>query len=371
MERLMELKSTIMIKKISIGLVTAALLLTSASASDRKSFSLNTEKKINKISDDVAIYPLDEIIIAKQKQIILGDQRFKLKLNDVEIISKEILANGWTLYQLNLKIEKDGRELNSPYVVFTDGTYLTNSMTDIRDLQRLEQKAYKKIQENLKTTEQKERDFFQKEFVLDTRYYDAKHLMSGDIKAKNKIVIISDPLCIACIRTIPSILRDVKGRDDVAVFHYHFPLKDLHPTAYIISKAMEQAKKDGIKDIEEKVYSLNFDNIYEEKAGKKAEEKARKQGVRESKTIDNLKNQAKAAHNVYKEKDEAFALEMFNEEFKTSYTVSSLNSIDLDNAIVEDMKIGNLVRLQGTPTILFNGSLSQSRQKLQKFLQEK
>jgi len=36
----------------------------------------------------------------------------------------------------------------------------------------------------------------------------------------------------------------------------------------------------------------------------------------------------------------------------------------------EDMKIGKDVKLNGTPTVLFNGSLFQSREKLQKSLKE-
>jgi len=164
----------------------------------------------------------------------------------------------------------------------------------------------------------------------DEKYYNKEHLISGKMDAKNKVVLISDPLCVACISMFPSMFEKIKGKKDFALFYYHFPLSSLHPTAETISKAMILAKRDGVKDIEKKVYDANFDKIY----------------------------------NVYKESDNKKALNYFNKTINTSYTLEDLKDI----SIKEDAQLANDIKLRDTPTVIFNGSLYDSRIKLSEAL---
>jgi len=59
-------------------------------------------------------------------------------------------------------------------------------------------------------------------------------------------------------------------------------------------------------------------------------------------------------YDVYKIKDNQVAIDAFNKVFNTSYTLKDIDKTDLINEVNNDMKLGNVVKLSGTPTILFN-----------------
>ena len=91
---------------------------------------------------------------------------------------------------------------------------------------------------------------------------------------------------------------------------------------------MELGKEKGIKDIELKVYEADWDEHFD------------------SKESDNKK-----------------ILLGFNKVFKTSFTEDDISSIDLLDSMENDMKMGEEVMVQGTPTIFVNGEKDTMRTK--------
>jgi hypothetical protein len=268
----------------------------------------------------------DKKMIAVEKKMISANKRFSV--DKILIDKKKKIDNRWTMYvfSLNISDKQTNQKSKAPMIIFTDGVYQTNSLMNIKTGKRYETDEKIRLEGERREAKNKEREKFEKSFVLDKSYYNKKHLIAGSMDAKNKIVMISDPLCVACIGSFPSIYNEVKKRKDFALFYYHFPLQRLHPTAMTISKAMELAKEQGIKDIEKKVLFADLSKIYD----------------------------------VYKERDPKVALKAFNKVVGTNYTLDDIKDI----SIKEDMKIASDIHLQGTPTIIFNGELYKSREKL-------
>ncbi|WP_294965634.1 thioredoxin domain-containing protein [Sulfurimonas sp.] len=273
---------------------------------------------------------LDEKMIEVQKKMITANKNYSIK--SIEIINKKAVDDKWKMYTFDISLidNRNKKPLKTPMVVFTDGKYETNSLMNMETGIRFETQEKIRLQNIKKRADKLTIKTFEKSFKLDDKYYNKEHLISGELNAKNKVVIISDPLCIACINMFPSVYKSLKSKKDVAVFYYHYPLKMLHPTAETVSKAMMLAKQDGIKDIELKVYKANFNKLFD----------------------------------VYKMKDNQVALDTFNTTFKTNYSISDINnhSVDLD------MEIGKDIRLKGTPSVVFNGEIYEARKKLSKFL---
>jgi|GEM_PF-782207 len=268
----------------------------------------------------------DARMIKIQHDMVSKNKNFSV--DNITIIKKKKIDDIWKMYTFNLKITdvKTKGKFQTPMIIFTDGKYETNSLTNMATGERYEVIEQQRMKRESKSTQEVQRDAFEKNFTLNSKWYDSEHLLLGKANAKNKVVFISDPLCIACIGSFPRIYDSLKGKKDFALYYYHYPLKGLHPTAEIVSKAMTKAKQDGIRDVELRVYKANLDNYYD----------------------------------VYKIKDNNVALKNFNKIFKTNYKVSDLVSI----SVSEDMKIGQEVKLRGTPTVVFNGKLKDSRQRL-------
>jgi len=277
----------------------------------------------------------DQNMINAQKRIIQErisqDNR---TLNDIVIKNKKFIDLNWVMYELELTIQDKKETVKVPLILFTDGRYQTTTLTDIRSGIRIEQEFIDNINARFNNNSQKnkKREEFEKNFKLNNKYYNKEHLLYGNRDAKNKIVILSDPLCIACRQVIPNILKKAKQNKDIAIYYYHYPLVGLHPTANIISAALMKAKneKKDITDLELKWFS------------------------------------SKLPFNEYKLKDPKIALKAFNEIFNLNYTIEDLKPY-LDK-LNKEMQIGNDVQLLGTPTMLINGSLYNARQKIAKVL---
>jgi hypothetical protein len=277
-------------------------------------------------ASSVELTSFDKKIIEVQRKMIATNPNFNIK--NISIINKKSIDDKWKMYTFDISLieKKNKKEFNTPMVIFTDGIYETNSLMNIETGVRYENEEKTRLQRSNKSKETLSRETFEKSFRLDSKYYNKEHLISGSMDAKNKVVIISDPLCVACISMFPSVFKGLKDKKDFALFYYHYPLRSLHPTAETISMAMDLAKSSGIKDIELKVYEANFDKLY----------------------------------NVYKVKDKQVALSAFNKVLGTNYTLEDVNK----HSVLEDMKIGSDIRLQGTPSIIFNGEIYKSREKL-------
>jgi thiol:disulfide interchange protein DsbC len=273
----------------------------------------------------------DKNIIEYQTQVIKHNPAYDL--HSLKLEKKEPLdTNGaWNAYKLQLDItqKSDNKRFKAPMIVFSNGKYITNDLIDMTTGQRYGEAEQRAIAED-------KRKAFEKSFTLPNSYYKKDRLIAGNHNAKNKVVVFSDPLCVYCIQSVPTIIKGIKNRKDVALYYYDFPL-DMHPTAKTVIQAMIKAKEDGIKDVELQVYEANYENFY----------------------------------NVYREKDPKAAIDAFNEIFDTEYTVQSVNTKSINKHMQEDIISGIEANVQGTPSVNFNGSFLNSREKLNSFLNNK
>ena len=179
---------------------------------------------------------MDETILDFEKKSI--SQNPSVKLNSVKInLKKEVPLKGWYGYILDVNVDVKGKQINAKDIIFTDGRYITRDIIDSKNNKSL------------------------KRFItpnITAKYYDESKLIAGNHKAKDKIVIFSDPLCPFCMDYVPEVINHVnKNADTIALYYYHFPLLRLHPAAGPLSKIMEVAKTKGIKDLELKVYEAD------------------------------------------------------------------------------------------------------------------
>ena len=275
----------------------------------------------------------DKKMIGVEKKMVSANKRFVV--DRIDIKTRKKIDKKWTMYVFNLYIQdkRTKKKTTAPMIIFTDGVHQTNSLMNINTGKRYETDEKIRLEGKRREAKKKQRENFEKSFVLNKNYYNKEHLIVGNINAKNKIIMISDPLCVACIGAFPTIYSAVESKKDFALFYYHFPLRELHPTAMIIVKAMKYAEEHGKKDVVRKIMFADLGKSYD----------------------------------VYKERDSRTALKAFNKVMGTSYTLNDIKNVSLEN----DMKIGKDVHLRGTPTIIFNSQLYKSREKLAKAFTEK
>lgn len=256
--------------------------------------------------------PIDTKILNFEKKRLSKNKRIKIK--DISIhIKKKLGINGWYGYVFNVKAEISGKTVEAKDIIFTNGSVVAPELNDIYT-----GKSYKSIL-NPK---------------LDAKYYNQKHLIAGKSNAKHKLVIFSDPLCPFCIEYVPEVIKDVKANPDkLALYYYHFPLLSIHPAADIVTKAMHVANEKGLKDVELKVYTAEFENDFDSK-----------------------------------EKDKNKILKAINKKLGTKITLDEIMDARVAAAINKDVKMGEDVLVQGTPTIFVDGKIDKSRYKYDKLI---
>ncbi len=252
----------------------------------------------------------DDNVLKFEKDRI--SQNPNVKVENLSInTKKELPIKGWYGYIIDVEATVENKTVNAKDIVFSDGRYISLDLIDSKNGKSLK---------DLVTPS------------LTAKYYDKAKLIAGNHNAKDKIVIFSDPLCPFCMDYVPEVINHVnKNKDSIALYYYHFPLLRLHPAAGPLSKLMELGKEKGIKDIELKVYKTDWDEYFG------------------SKETDNKKIVAG-----------------FNKVFKTSFTEDNISSIDILDSMENDMKMGEDVMVQGTPTIFVNGEKDTMRTKYEK-----
>lgn len=230
----------------------------------------------------------------------------QIKLEGLSIFIKKELPNGWYGYVYDIKANVNGQMMDVKDTIFSDGKMVTPELLDISN-----GRTYKDL---LTPT-------------LTNDYYKDSHLIAGNKNAKNKVVVFSDPLCKFCIEYIPMMLRDVAKAKDIALYYYHFPLLRIHPAADVVTRAMIVAKKQGIKDIEKKIYEADL--------------------------LDNIST---------KEENEQVILDAVNQILKTKITLAQINDKKVKQELEGDMKKADDMMVGGTPTIFVNGVMDRNRQ---------
>ncbi len=260
----------------------------------------------------LATVAVDKKVLDFEKLRLSQNQGISLK--NVEITTKEALPiKGWYGYVLNIQADVEGRgAISVNDMVFTNGDAFTMELINMKTGQSFKDLLMPKVT----------KDFYKKD-----------HLIAGDENAKNKVVVFSDPLCPACQQSMPAIINVAKAKD-IALYYYHFPLLTIHPAADTVSKAMIIAKQKGIKDIEEKVYKANFSKYFSAR-----------------------------------DTDVKVILDGFNKTFKTNITLAEINKKSISHEIDTDVKMGEDVMVQGTPTLFVNGINDQDRSLFQALAQ--
>jgi len=262
----------------------------------------------------LATVQVDKKVLSFEKQRL--SQNPGISLKNLEITKKESLPiKGWYGYVLNIQAEVEGRGvLSVDDMVFTNGDAFTMELVNMKTGRSFKDLLMPKVTNT---------------------YYKKDHLIAGDENAKDKVVVFSDPLCPACQQSLPAIIDIIQAKSkDIALYYYHFPLLTIHPAADTVSKAMVVAKQKGIKNIEEKVYTANFNKYF-----------------------------------TVKETDVKIILDGFNKIFKTNITLDEINKTALQDEINNDIKMGEDVMVQGTPTIFVNGINDQDRSLFQALVQ--
>ena len=246
----------------------------------------------------------EENIVNFEKKRIAQNPNVEVKSIKINT-KKELPLNGWYGYILDVEANVQGRSINAKDILFSDGKYISLELIDSETGKSLK---------DLVTPN------------LADKYHDESKLIAGNHKAKDKIVIFSDPLCPFCQDYIPDVIKYVKKNSDaIALYYYNFPLS-IHPAAIPLSKLAEIAKHKGIKDADLKVYETNWEIYFDEKTT-----------------------------------DEKKILEAFNKEFKTSIKLEELSDKNISAIIEKDIAMGEDVMVQGTPTIFVNKVKDSSR----------
>ncbi|MDD2895578.1 MAG: thioredoxin domain-containing protein [Aliarcobacter sp.] len=247
----------------------------------------------------------ENIISFEQKRI---SQNPNVKINDIKInTKKELPLNGWYGYIIDVKANIQGKDIDAKDIIFSDGKYISLELIDSETGKSLKDLVTPNLTDN---------------------YHDKAKLIAGNANAKDKIVVFSDPLCPFCKDYLPDVIKYVnKNSDSIALYYYNFPLS-IHPAATPLSKLVEIAKHKGLKDVELKVYETDWEPYFDVKTT-----------------------------------DEKKILEAFNKEFKTNIKIEELSDTKISSLIAKDIKMGEEVMVQGTPTIFVNKVKDSTRQK--------
>ncbi len=249
---------------------------------------------------------IDDRVLAFEKQRVSANPR--VQIEDVSIFfKKETSVKGWSGYVFNIKANVQGKMINAKDIIFSNGEVISPELIDIKTGASLKSQMVPTLTEN---------------------YYDKKHLIAGTHNAKNKIVVFSDPLCPFCMDLIPDVIKHVnKNPKNIALYYYHFPLLRIHPAAGPMSQIMAVAESKGVKNVTLKTYEGDFDKYFE-----------------------------------VKETDTAKILKGMNAVLGTNITLEEVNKVSLD----KDIKMGEDMMVQGTPTIYINGEIDNTRLKYEK-----
>jgi protein-disulfide isomerase len=153
--------------------------------------------------------------------------------------------------------------------------------------------------------------------------YDKKHLLAGDINAKHKILVMSDPFCPFCQEIIPKLIETVQQNPKTfALYYYHLPLLRIHPASDITTKAMHVFQERGqIRKLKQCYHLLVSE----------------------------------------KEKNPEVVLKAIAKKTGVYLTQKELNTIEVQDALAFDTAMKKRLMVTGTPTIFIDGIWDPTR----------
>lgn len=246
-----------------------------------------------------SLFANDNLVIEYEKKRV--SQNPNIKIKDIKInTKKELSIAGWTGYILDINASVQGKDIQAKDFLFTNGTHIAPELIDIKTMQSMKDVIVPNLTD---------------------KYYKKDNLIAGNEKAKNKVVLFSDPLCPFCMDYIPTVIAEVnKNKENIALYYYAFPLTQIHPASLPLSKLIDIAHSKGVVDVITKSYTIDWSKHFDEKST-----------------------------------DEAKILEAFNKELGTDIKIEELNKKELNAKIEKDIAMADDVLVSGTPTIYVNG----------------
>jgi|GEM_PF-6370752 len=250
---------------------------------------------------------MEENVLNFEKQRLSNNKRMQVK--EMKIIHKEkINTKGWYAYIVDIELGLHNRTARIKDIVFTNGDMIATELNDI------------------KTGISLKKDISPK---LNDVFHNKQHLIAGSHKAKDKIVIFSDPLCDACKIKVPKLIKYVNERKNkIALYYYHFTNIQIPSASSIISKAMIIAQKEGSSDMVSRIYNTNLDMLFDKS-----------------------------------ETETKIVLSAFNNTFNTNITALQLEEKDIKEHFMSDIVMADAVMITSTPSIFINGIKDKSKEK--------
>lgn len=234
------------------------------------------------------------------------DNNPKIKSMNVKVLNKHKVEGheNWSAYvvELDAILKKDGRQVVQKMFWFSDGEVLTKEIFDIKSGKELG---------DLVTIPFKD------------EYYKRENLISGNRNAKYKVAIFSDPLCPFCKSYVPEAISYMqKEPNKYAVYYYHFPLEALHPAAVELVQAAIALELKGRKNVILDLYKVKVDP---------------------------------------KERSHEKILAEFNKTMKSDIKPFELLSKEVTAHFKSDLKIADMMMVNGTPMVFFDGKLDKTK----------
>ncbi len=247
-----------------------------------------------------SLFANDNLVIEYEKKRV--SQNPNIKIKDIKInTKKELSIAGWTGYILDINASVQGKDIQAKDFLFTNGTHIAPELIDMKTMQSMKDVIVPNLTD---------------------KYYKKDNLIAGNEKAKNKVVLFSDPLCPFCMDYIPTVIAEVnKNKENIALYYYAFPLTQIHQASLPLSKLIDIAHSKGVVDVITKAYTIDWSKHFDEKST-----------------------------------DEAKILEAFNKELGTDIKIEELNKKELNAKIEKDVAMADDVLVSGTPTIYVNGT---------------
>jgi len=162
-----------------------------------------------------------------------------IKLQSVEYGEiTEINGSDWKAYQTNIKLDTPEGAVEVPRTFFTNGNLIASDIYS------------PELNQTYSTLLQP--------IISNDEYTENRHVV-GNINAKHKVLVFSDPFCPFCVQVFPRLLELVKNNpDELSLYLVHTPLTHLHPASVYLEQALIVAKEKGNNDALARVYSTEF-----------------------------------------------------------------------------------------------------------------
>ena len=252
------------------------------------------------------LFANDNLVIDFKKKRL--SQNPNVKANNIKVFyKKELEIKGWSAYVLDFDAVIQDKNMRIKDTLFSDGKVVATDLFDIT--------TSKSIKPSIVPN-------------LTDKYYQKSKLIAGSDKAKNKVVLFSDPLCPFCMQYVPEVIEFAnKNSDNIALYYYAFPLTQIHPASTTLSKLIDIAKIKTGQDAVLKAYKVDWNK-----------------------------------HFTPSTTDDKTILEAFNKELQTNIKLDDLNKKDVLNNLEKEISFGDDLLIGGTPTIYINGEVDPTKE---------